>query len=106
MNRVDIKYSDAILIKCVLKAVLNDVRDGESLTCSGKSFHNEDTAETNDLNTKCLFVLFCLQELLTTWYIGFLALISISFLVYTMEHDINPKDYQTLPDALWYGLVS
>ncbi|XP_071804288.1 potassium voltage-gated channel subfamily KQT member 1-like isoform X3 [Asterias amurensis] len=46
------------------------------------------------------------QELLTTWYIGFLALISISFLVYTMEHDINPKDYETLPDALWYGVVT
>ena len=23
-----------------------------------------------------------------------------------MEHDINPKDYETLPDALWYGVVS
>ncbi|XP_022083436.1 potassium voltage-gated channel subfamily KQT member 4-like isoform X3 [Acanthaster planci] len=46
------------------------------------------------------------QELLTTWYIGFLALISISFLVYTLEHEANPRDYATLPDALWYGLVT
>ncbi|XP_038051749.1 potassium voltage-gated channel subfamily KQT member 4-like [Patiria miniata] len=46
------------------------------------------------------------QELLTTWYIGFLALISISFLVYTLEHENNPRDYATLPDALWYGLVT
>ena len=50
MNKVDIKYSYAILIKCVLRAVLNDTKDGESLRCSGKSSHNEDTAEANDLS--------------------------------------------------------
>ncbi|XP_072021332.1 potassium voltage-gated channel subfamily KQT member 1-like [Amphiura filiformis] len=46
------------------------------------------------------------QELLTTWYIGFLALISVSFLVYTLENEGNPEDYGTLPDAMWYGLVT
>ncbi|XP_011670289.1 potassium voltage-gated channel subfamily KQT member 5 isoform X2 [Strongylocentrotus purpuratus] len=46
------------------------------------------------------------QELLTTWYIGFLALISVSFLVYTLEHGSPDDDYKTLPDAMWYGLVT
>ncbi|KAJ8020246.1 Potassium voltage-gated channel subfamily KQT member 5 [Holothuria leucospilota] len=46
------------------------------------------------------------QELLTTWYIGFLAVMSLSFVVYTVEHDGNPDDYGTLPDALWYGVVT
>ncbi|PIK55940.1 putative potassium voltage-gated channel subfamily KQT member 4 isoform X1 [Apostichopus japonicus] len=46
------------------------------------------------------------QELLTTWYIGFLAVMSLSFVVYTMEHERNSTDYGTLPDALWYGLVT
>ncbi|XP_063956562.1 potassium voltage-gated channel subfamily KQT member 1-like [Lytechinus pictus] len=46
------------------------------------------------------------QELLTTWYIGFLALISVSFLVFTLEHGSPDDDYKTLPDAMWYGLVT
>ncbi|XP_071501429.1 potassium voltage-gated channel subfamily KQT member 1-like isoform X1 [Diadema antillarum] len=47
------------------------------------------------------------QELLTTWYIGFLALISVSFLVFTLENKAeNDGDYKTLPDAMWYGLVT
>ena len=62
MNRVglDIKYNEAILIKCDLRPVLNDVRDGESLRCSGKSFHNVDAAESNDLSPQDLLVLILL----------------------------------------------
>ena len=60
-NKVDIKYNDATLIKCVLRAVLNDARDGESLACSGKSSHNEDTAKASDLPPQDLLVLILLN---------------------------------------------
>ena len=69
MNRVDIMYNYAILIKCVLRAVLNDVTHGERLTCSGKSFHNEDTAEANDLSSQDLLVLILLKRLIN-WLIA------------------------------------
>ncbi|XP_033109089.1 potassium voltage-gated channel subfamily KQT member 4-like isoform X2 [Anneissia japonica] len=46
------------------------------------------------------------QELLTTWYISFLALIAISFSVYALEHKDNPEDFENLPDSLYYGLIT
>lgn len=46
----------------------------------------------------------CLQELLTTLYIGFLGLIFSSFLVYYCERSTNEK-YSTFADALWWGVV-
>nr|CAB3258116.1 KCNQ4/5 voltage gated potassium channel subunit isoform 2 [Phallusia mammillata] len=46
------------------------------------------------------------KELVTAWYIGFLALIFASFLVYQAEKDINPKDFGTFADALYWGLVT
>nr|QQY02604.1 potassium voltage-gated channel subfamily KQT member 2 [Cryptocotyle lingua] len=45
------------------------------------------------------------QELFTTVYIGFLTLISGSFLVYLLERDSNEK-IQSYADALWWGVVT
>uniref|UniRef100_H2YDQ8 Ion transport domain-containing protein n=1 Tax=Ciona savignyi TaxID=51511 RepID=H2YDQ8_CIOSA len=46
------------------------------------------------------------KELITAWYIGFLALIFASFLVYQAEKDENSKDFETFADALWWGLIT
>nr|XP_039253643.1 potassium voltage-gated channel subfamily KQT member 4-like isoform X2 [Styela clava] len=46
------------------------------------------------------------KELITAWYIGFLALILASFLVYQAEKDINAEEFQTFADSLWWGLVT
>ncbi|XP_071942112.1 potassium voltage-gated channel subfamily KQT member 1-like isoform X2 [Antedon mediterranea] len=46
------------------------------------------------------------QELLTTWYISFLALIAISFSVYALEQKSNPDEFDNLPDSLYYGLIT
>ncbi|XP_070534113.1 potassium voltage-gated channel subfamily KQT member 1-like isoform X4 [Ptychodera flava] len=46
------------------------------------------------------------QELITTWYIGFLSLSVLSFLVYNAEMDTNKEDFKTFADAMWWGLVT
>ncbi|XP_076811222.1 potassium voltage-gated channel subfamily KQT member 5-like isoform X3 [Clavelina lepadiformis] len=46
------------------------------------------------------------KELLTAWYIGFLALIFASFLVFQAEKQENEKDFGNFADALWWGLVT
>ncbi|GAV01465.1 hypothetical protein RvY_12174 [Ramazzottius varieornatus] len=45
------------------------------------------------------------QELLTTFYIGFLGLIFSSFLIYLVEKDINER-FTTFADALWWGVIT
>lgn len=47
----------------------------------------------------------CIQELITTLYIGFLGLIFASFAVYLMEKDVNKK-FGNFAQALWWGVVS
>lgn len=46
------------------------------------------------------------QELFTTVYIGFLALIFSSFLMYLAEKEANPDKFSNFADALWWGVVS
>lgn len=46
------------------------------------------------------------QELFTTVYIGFLALIFSSFLMYLAEKEANPEKFSNFADALWWGVVS
>ena len=50
------------------------------------------------------------QELITTLYIGFLALIFSSYFVYLSEKDsVGPagnKNFNSYADALWWGVVS
>jgi len=48
----------------------------------------------------------CLQELFTTFYIGFLGLVFSSYLMYIVEREVNPKDFSSYADALWWGVVS
>ena len=48
---------------------------------------------------------FCLQELITTIYIGFLGLVISSYVIYLVEKDEN-KDFRSFADALWWGVVS
>ena len=50
--------------------------------------------------------MFIVQELFTTFYIGFLGLIFSSFLVYLVEREKNAEDFKTYADALWWGVVS
>uniref|UniRef100_A0A8D3A143 Potassium voltage-gated channel subfamily KQT member 2-like n=1 Tax=Scophthalmus maximus TaxID=52904 RepID=A0A8D3A143_SCOMX len=45
------------------------------------------------------------KELITAWYIGFLCLILASFLVYSVEKEIN-DEFETYADALWWGLIT
>uniref|UniRef100_A0A8C4WV90 Ion transport domain-containing protein n=2 Tax=Eptatretus burgeri TaxID=7764 RepID=A0A8C4WV90_EPTBU len=45
------------------------------------------------------------KELITAWYIGFLALIFSSFLVYLAEKDTN-KEFSTFSDALWWAMIT
>lgn len=52
-----------------------------------------------------LYIVLCVQELVTAWYIGFLVLIFSSFLVYLVEKEVN-KQFATYADALWWGTVS
>ena len=50
------------------------------------------------------------QELITTLYIGFLALIFSSYFIYLSEKDsVGPqgqKSFNSYADALWWGVVS
>ena len=50
------------------------------------------------------------QELITTLYIGFLALIFSSYFVYLSEKDAvdvkGQKNFKSYADALWWGVVS
>jgi len=51
------------------------------------------------------------KELITTWYIGWLMLLLCSFLVYQCERghvrpDGKDNQFQTLADAIWWGLVT
>lgn len=52
----------------------------------------------------------CLQELITTLYIGFLGLIFSSYFVYLAEKDaVNESgqvEFGSYADALWWGVVS
>ena len=49
------------------------------------------------------------QELITTLYIGFLALIFSSYFVYLSEKDVvgptGRKNFNSYADALWWGVV-
>ena len=49
------------------------------------------------------------QELITTLYIGFLALIFSSYFVYLSEKDVvgptGRKSFNSYADALWWGVV-
>ena len=51
-----------------------------------------------------------IQELITTLYIGFLALIFSSYFIYLSEKDsVGPqgqKSFNSYADALWWGVVS
>lgn len=51
---------------------------------------------------------FCLmQEMITTFYIGFLSLIFSSYFVYLAERRSSPNtDFKTYADALWWGIVT
>lgn len=50
---------------------------------------------------------FCLlQELITTFYIGFLSLIVSSFIMYLLEKDAEGTKIFTYADSLWWGVVS
>uniref|UniRef100_A0A0P6GRC1 Potassium voltage-gated channel subfamily KQT member n=3 Tax=Daphnia magna TaxID=35525 RepID=A0A0P6GRC1_9CRUS len=46
------------------------------------------------------------QELFTTVYIGFLALIFSSFLMYLAEKEANPDKFSNFADALWWGVIT
>lgn len=54
-------------------------------------------------------VLLCLQELITTLYIGFLGLIFSSYFVYLAEKDevdsSGNTEFGSYADALWWGVV-
>lgn len=45
------------------------------------------------------------QELLTTFYLGFISLICASFVLYMVEKDTN-KDFESWPSSFWWGIVS
>ena len=51
-----------------------------------------------------------MKELITTLYIGFLALIFSSYFVYLSEKDAvdarGNKNFNSYADALWWGVVS
>jgi hypothetical protein len=50
--------------------------------------------------------LLLLQELLTTFYIGFCSLIFASFFVYQAEKTENELEFGTFADSFWWGVVS
>ena len=45
------------------------------------------------------------QELLTTFYLGFITLIFASFVLYMVEKDSN-QDFKNWPSSFWWGIVS
>lgn len=45
------------------------------------------------------------QELLTTFYLGFISLIFASFVLYMAEKDSN-TDFKSWPSSFWWGIVS
>ena len=55
---------------------------------------------------ECLRGEWCIQELITTLYIGFLGLIFSSYFVYLAEKDEGRSDFASYADALWWGVVS
>lgn len=63
-----------------------------------------------NFKTECYQILYLLQELITTLYIGFLGLIFSSYFVYLAEKDTLGKDgnsdFESYADALWWGVVS
>ena len=54
-----------------------------------------------NLSYKNIIILFKLKELITTLYIGFLALIFSSYFVYLCEKGQNDQ-FQSYADALWW----
>ncbi|CAH3197119.1 unnamed protein product, partial [Porites evermanni] len=46
------------------------------------------------------------QELLTTFYLGFLTLIFASFVLYMAEKDANDTDFESWPSSFWWGVVT
>ena len=56
--------------------------------------------------TKLLFSHYYFQELLTTFYLGFLTLIFASFVLYMAEKDANDTDFESWPSSFWWGVVS
>ena len=56
--------------------------------------------------TKLLFFHYYFQELLTTFYLGFLTLIFASFVLYMAEKDANDTDFESWPSSFWWGVVS
>ena len=51
------------------------------------------------------FVFFRFQELLTTFYLGFISLIFASFVLYMVEKDSN-SEFDSWPSSFWWGIVS
>ncbi|XP_027041262.1 potassium voltage-gated channel subfamily KQT member 4-like isoform X4 [Pocillopora damicornis] len=45
------------------------------------------------------------QELLTTFYLGFISLIFASFVLYMVEKDSN-SDFDSWPSSFWWGVVT
>jgi potassium voltage-gated channel KQT-like subfamily protein len=45
------------------------------------------------------------EQLSITAYMGFLALLFVSFIVYFAEKDVNP-DFRSIADAMWWGVVT
>ena len=63
-----------------------------------------------DTLSSLIYKLLSPQELITTLYIGFLALIFSSYFIYLSEKDsVGPqgqKSFNSYADALWWGAVS
>ena len=89
----------ATIIKHVVKAVLNDARVGESLTCSGKPFHNEDAAESNDPSPQDLLVLILLKRCWLLDLISAAYILLVSGHNFDLDNKINKKHFWSLPQT-------
>ncbi|XP_078449234.1 potassium voltage-gated channel subfamily KQT member 4-like [Lampetra planeri] len=69
-------------------------------------FHADPWGSTVVVGTFGLSLCVVPQELITAWYIGFLALVFSSFLVYLAEKDDNKDQFATYADALWWGTIT
>ena len=97
---------------------VRDLADSQDAPCGPAGRHLE-TSRLSGLHPQTgpggtlrslIYKLLSPQELITTLYIGFLALIFSSYFIYLSEKDsVGPqgqKSFNSYADALWWGVVS
>ena len=95
--------------------VISTIRSSACCTWTGRAALGDSSALWSTFTDRSVvsykhLIKIILKELITTLYIGFLALIFSSYFVYLSEKDVigptGSKSFNSYADALWWGVVS